>query len=72
MQTVNIPDLGIGDVDFPDDMSDAEITAAIRDRIIPSAEQEERNLAAHINKGGGLGAFKQAGWSAIGDAEDIW
>ena len=70
MQTVNIPDLGIGDVDFPDDMSDAEITAAIRDRIIPSAEQEERNLAAHINKGGGLGAFKQAGWSAIGDAED--
>jgi len=70
MQTVNIPAFGIGDVDFPDDMSDAEISAVIRDRIIPASQKEEKDLAAHINKGGFGGAFKQAGLGALGGAEN--
>ena len=53
----------------PEDASDADI---IRNAnvLYRQRQQEEKDLAAHINKGGGLGAFQQAGWSAIGDAED--
>ena len=55
--------------DGPEDATEDE-KIEFAGELYDQRQQKEKDLAAHINKGGGLGAFKQAGWSALGGAED--
>ena len=77
MPLIDIPE--VGRISFPDAMSDEDITRAIEGEIIPQFAREkkeaadrkaEKDLAAHINKGGFGGAFKQAGLGAWGGAQN--
>ena len=77
MPLIDIPE--VGRISFPDAMSDEDITRAIEGEIIPQFAREkkeaadrkaEKDLAAHINKGGFGGAFKQAGLGALGGAQN--
>ena len=77
MPLIDIPE--VGRISFPDAMSDEDIARAIESEVIPQFAREkkeaadrkaEKDLAAHINKGGFGGAFKQAGLGALGGAQN--
>jgi len=60
MPIVNVP--GVGQVNFPDDMSHNEIVGAIESDVIPQYQQ-------HLEKTGFVPALKAAGRSALGATE---
>jgi hypothetical protein len=73
-QTITVP--GVGDVDFPDGMSDVQIASALKQNY-PEIHQEQSQSATDWAKGAGeaalrigTGAIAQpvAGWAGIGTA----
>ena len=64
MQPVNIP--GVGTVNFPDEMSDADIGHVIENQIIPQHAAEQK---AHEKKTGTMAAVKSGFHESLGAAE---